>query len=227
MRLSPSSLNLFLECPKCFWLRQNKGIHRPSGPFPSLPSGMDNLIKKYFDYYRLRGKLPPELRGKVGSAELFPDVEMLDKWRNWRTGLTYVNEESGATLSGAIDDLMVEGDKYVVADYKTRGYDVKPGGEKFYQNQLDQYALLLEKNNMPPTNFAWLIYWIPKNIIPTEEVANNMVGVSFEIVLKKVTTDTSRALEVFKAAIGLLNGPMPQSHSNCSFCSWGTGFLSD
>ena len=56
MRLSPSSLNLFLECPKCFWLRMKMGVHRPMGPFPSLPSGMDGLIKTYFD--KLAFKLP-------------------------------------------------------------------------------------------------------------------------------------------------------------------------
>jgi len=47
IRLSPSSLNLFLECPRCFWLDKNKGIKRPRGIFPSLPSGMDSVIKKY------------------------------------------------------------------------------------------------------------------------------------------------------------------------------------
>ncbi|GAI53572.1 unnamed protein product, partial [marine sediment metagenome] len=44
IRLSPSALNLFLQCPRCFWLEKNKGIKRPRGIFPSLPSGMDSVI---------------------------------------------------------------------------------------------------------------------------------------------------------------------------------------
>ena len=39
--LSPSSLNLMKDCPRCFWVQFNKGIKRPNGIFPSLPSGID------------------------------------------------------------------------------------------------------------------------------------------------------------------------------------------
>lgn len=207
------------------------GVHRPSGPFPSLPGGMDGLIKKYFDRYRLLGQLPPELQGRVGSAELFPDVEALNKWRNWRTGLVYQDEENGSVLSGALDDLMVDGGRYIPTDYKTRGYDVKAGGESFYQNQLNLYALLLQANNLPPADYAWLVYWIPKGIAPAKAAddggGNRNAWVKFVIDLKKVPTDTSAALKVFRDAIQLLEGPMPQSHSGCSFCSWGAEFLAD
>ena len=85
IRLSPSTLNLFLECQKCFWLDQVKGIHRPRGIFPSLPGGMDGLIKKYFDKYRALGKLPPELEGKLDGVELFADGILLNKWRTLYT----------------------------------------------------------------------------------------------------------------------------------------------
>ena len=72
LRLSPSALNLFLECPKCFWLEYGAGIHRPRGPFPSLPGGMDIIIKKYFDSYRAVGKVPPEIVNQV-EGDLFAD----------------------------------------------------------------------------------------------------------------------------------------------------------
>lgn len=219
-RLSPSTLNLFLECPKCFWLKQKMNIHRPQGPFPSLPGGMDGLIKKYFDRYRLLGKLPPELEGKVDGAELFPDIEALNKWRNWRTGLSYIDEETGAELGGALDELMIKDGKYIATDYKTRGYDVKEGGEAFYQNQLNCYSLMLTKNNLPDAGYAWLVYWIPKEV-------NEGGMVKFMVDLKKVKTSAEEALRVFRSAVNLLEEPMPQSHSNCSFCSWGADFLSD
>src|SRR3989344_1807319 len=92
IRLSPSSLNVFLECPKCFWSDLAKGAGRPRGIFPSLPGGMDGLIKKYFDKYRALGKLPPELEGKI-EAELFLDNELLNQWRSWRTALAYEDPE--------------------------------------------------------------------------------------------------------------------------------------
>jgi CRISPR/Cas system-associated exonuclease Cas4 (RecB family) len=220
MRLSPSSLNLFLECPKCFWLRMKMGVHRPMGPFPSLPGGMDGLIKTYFDKYRAVGKLPPEMEGEVEGAELFSDVEALNRWRNWRTGLTWNDPESGATLSGALDDLMVKGDLYIPADYKTRGYDVKPGGEHYYFNQMNCYALMLKENNMPDIGHAFLIYWISK------EVSEGGMT-RFDVVVKKVATDSEKARRVVRAAAELIQGPMPRAHSECGFCSWGVDFLTD
>ena len=218
LRLSPSTLTLFLECPKCFWLQLKMNIHRPSGPFPSLPGGMDILIKKYFDAYRLRGAVPPEI--KDIDAQLFADIEILNKWRNWRTGLAYTDEETGAVLSGAVDDCLVKDSFFIPMDYKTRGFDVKEGGESFYQNQMNCYSLLLEKNGMRQPNYAWLVYWIPKEISP-----GGMVR--FNVVLKKVVTNPEDALKTFRRAVALLDGPMPASHSACTFCSWGGEFLTD
>lgn len=232
MRLSPSTLNLFLECPRCFWCQINKGIHRPQGPFPSLPGGMDILIKKYFDEYRLRGALPPELVGKV-DAQLFADIEVLNKWRNWRTGLAYADETSGAVLSGALDDCLVKDGFLIPMDYKTRGFDVKVGGEAFYQNQMNCYSLLLEKNGMRQPQYAWLMYWIPREIVgqaqPRTVPADMGSGawVYFSVEPKKVTTNSEDALKTFRSAVALLDGPLPASHSACAFCGWGTEFLTD
>ncbi len=238
MRLSPSTLNLFLECPKCFYMELKMGIHRPQGPFPSLPGGMDGLIKKYFDKYRLLGQMPPEIEGRVEGAQLFPDVEVLNQWRNWRTGLSYQDKETGATLSGALDDCLVQDKKYMPMDYKTRGYDVKEGGERFYQNQMDSYDLLLQKNGFKTAGWAWLIYWIPKEIQNSkgktqnynskikntaslfEENNSNSAWVRFVIDPKKMKTDADSALKVFRDAVKLLEGPMPKAHSVCTFCSW-------
>ena len=212
IRFSPTGLNLFLECPKCFWLEHVKGIHRPRGIFPSLPGGMDLLIKDYFDKYRVVGKLPPEIVGKV-DCELFPDPELLNKWRNWRTGLSYTDPETGAQLSGALDDLGVVNKKFVPVDYKTRGFDVKEGGESFYQNQMNCYGFLLRENQMPPAGYAYLIYYIPKEL-----GENGMTR--FDVVPKKVSIDPDRALKTFLGAIALVKGPQPERHSECEYCSF-------
>ena len=52
LELSPTSgLKLFLECPRCFWLRYREGDHRPDTIFPSIQGGMYRIIKDYFDYF--------------------------------------------------------------------------------------------------------------------------------------------------------------------------------
>lgn len=56
-QLSASTLKLFQECPRCFWLRINRKLERPRGPFPSLPSGINRVLKSYFERYRAQGLL--------------------------------------------------------------------------------------------------------------------------------------------------------------------------
>ena len=214
LRLSPSALNIFLECPKCFWLEYGAGIHRPRGPFPSLPGGMDILIKKYFDAYRAVGKMPPEINGQV-QGELLADVEILNKWRNWRSGLSFYDKKLDAVLVGALDDCLVNEGKYIPVDYKTRGFDVKEGGESFYQNQLNCYSFLLDANGLPQPAYAYLIYFIPK------EVKSGGL-VTFSIEAKKVLTSIETAVKTFREAVTVLRGPA--SHSACQFCSWGREF---
>ena len=94
-KLSPSSLNLLKECPRCFWLHFNKNIKRPEGIFPSLPSGMDRILKIHFDSFMEKGKLPPELcnNSECKGLKLFVNKELLDEWRNNRKGI-HLNENN-------------------------------------------------------------------------------------------------------------------------------------
>jgi len=216
IKLSPSSLNLFMECPKCFWLEHVQGIHRPKGIFPSLPSGMDIALKKYFD--KFRPALPPELKGKV-EGSLLSDSVLLKKWRNWRTGLNF-RDETNAILSGALDDCLVKDNLYIPVDYKTRGFALKEDTTSSYQNQLDCYCLLLEKNGYKHAGFAYLIFYIPKEV-----QENNLVKFDVEVV--KMPTDTTRALKIFRDAVLALKGPMPMSHSECAYCVYGRDYIEE
>src|SRR3989338_6340392 len=101
-KLSPSSLNLMLDCPRCFWLQLVKGVKRPSGAFPSLPSGMDRVLKRHFDKFMERGELPPEVReyGLGNGYKLFDDRATLDVWRSNFNGIQYTDKASGILLRG-------------------------------------------------------------------------------------------------------------------------------
>lgn len=212
LRLSPTTgLGLFNNCPRCFWIHYNEGVHRPRGIFPSLPGGMDLVIKDYFDGFR--GGLPPELEGKI-DGELFEDVVLLNKWRNWRTGMEYHDKELDATLFGALDDCLKIGDAYGPLDYKTKGSAPVDGdSERYYQTQLDVYALLLRENGFAPADHGFLVYYYPK------KVGENGV-VTFEVQPVRLAVDADRAHRVFAAAVKTLRGPMPKRHTNCEYCVW-------
>lgn len=211
-RLSPSSLNIFLECPKCFWLQLKKGLKRPETPFSTLPRAMDLLIKKYFDKWR-PNKLPPELQDRF-SGELIQEQQLLDTWRNWKQGLRYADAALGnSVLLGLLDECFVQGDIYIPADYKTRGFDLKDDSASYYQNQLDCYTLLLEKNNYKVNNTAYLIYYI------LDSLEENGAG-KFKVELIEVKTEPKRAYATFKKAIETLEGPTPAKGESCTFCAW-------
>lgn len=212
IRLSPTTgLGLFAECPRCFWLHYNEGVHRPRGIFPSLPGGMDLVIKKYFDKYR--GSLPPELDGKIKGV-LFPDLDLLNQWRNWRTGLDYKDENRNAVLFGALDDCLILNDLLIPLDYKTRGSaPIEGDSEKYYQAQLDTYALLLAENGYKTEGSAYLIYYFPKEV-------KEAGLVFFEIKPVELKIDLLRAKKRFEDAVDLLKGPVPERHSGCDYCSW-------
>ena len=214
IKLSPSTLNLFLECPRCFWMDKVKGIKRPRGIFPSLPGGMDRVIKLHFDDFRQKNSLPPELNDQnFEGIKLFPDQAKLELWRSWRTGLEYQDTDS-SILSGALDDLLVKGDRYIPFDYKTKGSPTTEADAiKYYQNQLDCYALLLDANRLPTAGFAYLLYYSPKSV-----GANG--AVQFELQALKIPTDVERARATFRKAVALLKGQVPSAGSQCEHCNW-------
>lgn len=210
-KLSPSKLNLYLECPLCFWLNE-KGIHRPSGPFPSLPGGIDRKLKEYFDKYRKKGILPPELKGKV-EGRLYDNIEKMDTWRNARKGISWTDED-GNVLFGAIDECLFDGENFIVVDFKTYGGSkIEDDKIEFYQNQLDCYALLFEKNKLKHPGYSYLIFFMPKEVKENGEI-------NFNIEVKKVKVDSKRALKTFKEAINLINSERPKNDRECKFCGW-------
>jgi hypothetical protein len=189
-----------------------KNIKRPRGIFPSLPGGMDLVIKKYFDKYRIDGKLPPEINGKVAGL-LFPDMAVLEKWRSWRaTDLRYEDKALNAVLSGALDDCLVEDGCYIPLDYKTRGSELKEDPRKYYQTQLDCYCLILEASGYKTKGLAYLAYYWPLEV---EE--RGMVRFHVEPI--KIETSLEPAKKIFTDAVNLLSANIPPASPKCEYCN--------
>ena len=211
-KLSPSSLNLMSECPRCFWLTEHRVWQRPQGIFPSLPSGMDGILKRHFDKFMDRGLLPPELcnNKECDGFKLFDDKKLLVEWRNSRKGLWF-EDSKGNILHGGIDNILVNkaNNKLIVLDYKTRGFPLKEDTHEHYQNQLNIYSWLLEALGFPTEKFAYLLFYYPKEVTETGEVI-------FDTVLKKMTVDSRAAEKLWAQALELLNGECPYEH--CEWC---------
>jgi len=192
-----------------------KKIPRPSGPFPSLPSGMDKILKEHFDRFMERGALPPELMGNgIKDYKLFDDKEKLDIWRNNFKGIQFLDEKSGILLRGAVDNLLVKNGKLVVLDYKTRGYPLKEDTHEHYQTQMDIYNFLLRKNGYETEDYTYLLFYYPNKITETGEVI-------FDTKLIKMPTSPENGEKVFKRAMKiLLSEKAPKASEDCGFCTW-------
>ena len=58
-KVSRSGIELFVECPSCFYLNNRLGIRRPSGPPFNINKAVDTLLKKEFDAHRTKKTAHP------------------------------------------------------------------------------------------------------------------------------------------------------------------------
>lgn len=212
-KLSPSLVGSLLECPRCLWLYANEKISRPRGIFPSLPNGMDELFKKYFDVYRAKGELPPEIAGKI-DAKLYDDIEKLNIWRNinfGRGGFKAEFPEYGILLGGAVDELLVNpSGEFIPFDFKTRGYETKKDTHEHYQHQLDLYSLLFEKNGLKAAKEGYLLFFWPESY--------KKGSTEFTTKLVKLEVSPKNGLKVLEEVHKIVSGPKPEAHANCEYC---------
>ncbi len=112
-------------------------------------------------------------------------------------------DKSGNILYGAIDHLLVNNNKLIVLDFKTRGYPILEDSiTKYYQNQLDIYTFLLRKNEYPTENYAFLLFYIPEEIKPLGQIM-------FKPILIKLKTNLKNAEDLWKKALEILNRELP------------------
>ena len=211
-KLSPSSISLIEDCPRCFWLQVVKKTPRPSGIFPSLPSGVDKMLKEHFDRFRDNNKLPPELK-ELKDVKLFPDKDLLKTWRNNLKGVEYYDKENDVLLHGAVDNLLSKENKLIVIDYKTRGFALKEDTAHHYQDQLNIYNFLLRKNGYETEDYAYLLFYLPEQVMESGEF-------KFKSELIKMNINVEHAEMLFKRAIEIVKGEIPERGKDCVFCNW-------
>lgn len=215
IQLSPNSLNLYLECPRCFWLEKKMGVRRPQ-PYPyALNAAVDLLLKEEFDDYRKRGEQHPLLLAHHIPAKLFQNQELLNQWRSNFSGIRYYNKELAATIFGAVDDILEFPDgKLAPLDYKSTGSATANIYDRF-QLQMDIYTYLLEKNGFSTPRKGYLAFYIVNK--------KNGFGdrLPFRKELQEIETDPSDIPQLFKEAVAILKRVVSPPHSQeCQYGQW-------
>ncbi len=215
IQLSPNSLNLFLECPHCFWLEKNRGIKRPPPYAYALNSAMDTLLKEEFDAYRAKKLAHPLLKENNIKAHLFSNQKLLNQWRNNLAGIRYFDEDLQATLFGAVDDILEFGNgELAPLDYKSTGAPAESVYDRF-QLQMDTYTFLLEKNGYQTPKKGYLAFYI------VDKSKGFIDRLPFRKEIMEINTNPADIYEIFKDAVAVLKGDTPPKHSSdCPFNKW-------
>ncbi len=161
-RISRSKIELFLECPRCFYLDRRLGIGRPPGfPF-SLNNAVDRLLKKEFDIHRTNKSAHPLMR-EYGIDAIPFQHEKIDEWRDAKRGIRFLHQPTNLIITGAVDDIWInkKGELHIV-DYKATSKDgevtIDAEWQKSYKHQIEVYQWLFRKNGFNVSSIGYFVY---------------------------------------------------------------------
>lgn len=161
-KISRSKIELFKQCPRCFWLDARLKIKRPDTPPFRINSAIDELLKKEFDGYRQKQQPHPWMTDNQIKAVPMQHAE-LDKWRHNFTGVATLHEPTNLHVFGAIDDIWVDDTgQAIVVDYKATAKDsevnVDADWQMSYKRQLEVYQWLLRQNGLQVSDTGYFVY---------------------------------------------------------------------
>jgi CRISPR/Cas system-associated exonuclease Cas4 (RecB family) len=161
-KVSRSKIELYTQCPRCFWLDARLKISRPSGPPFNINKTIDELFKKEFDVYRAQGGPHPLMTDNQIKAIPYAH-EKLDTWRTNFTGVTTLHGPTNLHVFGAVDDVWVnDAGELIVVDYKATskaaGVGIDSDWQISYKRQLEVYQWLLRQNGFKVSDTGYFVY---------------------------------------------------------------------
>jgi len=219
-KLSRSKVDLFISCPRCFYLDRKLGVGQPPGyPF-NLNSAVDHLLKKEFDIHRANGTPHPFMTAYGLDAVPFQHEE-IDKWRENFVGVQFLHEPTNLLLTGAVDDVWVNPAKeLIVVDYKATSKDkevtLDEEWQDGYRRQMEFYQWLLHQKGFTVADTGYFVYCNGKK---DKEAFDGKL--EFDVKLLPYTGKTDW-IEPTLLAIKkcLLSDTIPEASQECDFCNY-------
>ncbi|MDD3399831.1 MAG: PD-(D/E)XK nuclease family protein [Candidatus Pacebacteria bacterium] len=220
-KLSRSKIDLFLDCPRCFYYDRRLGVGRPPGyPF-SLNSAVDALLKQEFDVHRANGTKHPLIE-RYGIDAMPVKDGNLNSWRNNFEGVRFLHNPTNFLVFGAIDDLWQNSKgEYIVVDYKATAKaeevtELNKEWQDSYKRQMEVYQWLLRKNGYNVSNTGYFVYC---NGIADAKAFDQKL--EFRVNLIPYEGDDSWIEKtVFDIHKCLNSEAIPESSPDCDYCSY-------
>jgi len=219
--ISRSKLELFTDCPRCFYADLKLGIKRPPSFPMSLNNAVDALFKKEFDQHRKAGTVHPLLQKAGVTAVPFQHPEFED-WRTRNRGVRFFHVKSGFEVYGLVDDVWQDerSRELIVVDYKATSkaaeVNLDADWQNSYKRQVEVYQWLLRQRGFSVSSRAYFVYTNARQDLP--DFSDKLVFVT-----KLVSYDgDTKWIEptLLKAAKLLKQGSAPKAGQNCKYCAF-------
>lgn len=220
-RLSRSKMDLFLNCPRCFYIDNKLGTGRPKGyPF-NLNSAVDKLLKKEFDIHRAKGTAHPLMKQYGIDAVPFAH-EKIDEWRDsLKRGITVKLDDMDFNISGGVDDVWQNPEgELIIVDYKATSKEeevtLDADWQIGYKRQMEFYQWLFRKNRFKVSNTGYFVYCNGD----TDKEAFD-AKLEFEIKVIPYEGDDSWVEEKIMEAFNCLKSEkIPEAAPDCDYCNY-------
>ena len=219
-KVSRSKIDLFRECPRCFYLDRRIGVARPSMPGFSLNSAVDHLLKKEFDLLRASHQ-PHEIMKRYG-VDAIPFVHKdLDVWRENFVGMQVLHKQTNFIVFGAVDDIWVNPKgELIIVDYKSTSTEKEISLEDQwkvgYKKQLETYQWLFRESGFAVSDIAYIVY---ANAAKTPIQFD--AKLEFALTLHEHRGDVSWVTPMLIAMKQCLDGDrLPEANQDCEYCAY-------
>jgi CRISPR/Cas system-associated exonuclease Cas4 (RecB family) len=220
-KLSRSKVEIFMQCPRCFYIDLRLGVGRPPG-FPlTLNNAVDALMKKEFDIHRVNKTTHPLMKAYGIDAVPLDDPRM-DEWRDaLRRGVSYLHEPSNLILRGGVDDVWVSPEgELIVVDYKatSKAEEVTLDDEwKIqYKRQAEIYQWLFRQNGFKVSDTAYFVFVNGKT---DKEALDGKLEFDVTVVPYKGNSDWVDGVLVQMKKC-LVDSRIPKAGKDCDYCAY-------
>jgi len=219
-KLSRSKIDLFLNCPRCFYLDRRLGINRPP-MFPyTLNSAVDTLFKKEFDIHRAKGEAHPIMKHYEVDAIPF-EHEKINDWRNNFVGIQFLHKPTNFLIFGAIDDIWINPQKeLIIVDYKSTAknseINLDAEWQDGYKRQMEIYQWLFRKNDFKVAETGYFVY---ANGRTDKEAFDGKLEFDVKIIPYK-GDDSWLEDTIINAHKCLMDDKIPDADEKCDYCAY-------
>ena len=223
IKLSRSTVEKYISCPRCCVLERNYKIKPPSLPF-TLNIAIDNLCKNEFDFYRQNQIAHPLFIENNIDAIPFKHKN-LNIWRDNFKGLKYSSKEDEYEFVGAIDDVwQKQNGDLIIADIKATSRNKFDWNKTFdnyeypkaYKRQLEMYQWLFKKNGFKVAKEAYIIYFNGKK---NEKFFKNKLEFDSHVIRLNCCTDWVEK-KIIETVQLLRSSIFPKPSSSCEQCNY-------